>query len=96
MIHSAATRSEQPFRCGRGGGNACRAANHHDDQLIGIEKTLGDAAHIFRGHRLDIAVAFLKVIRTEALLLDPDKLVVVVVGRPAGVTATAPAPEGLF
>lgn len=34
--------------------------------------------------------------RVARRLLDPDKLIVVVVGRPAGVTATAPVPEGLF
>ncbi len=34
--------------------------------------------------------------RVAKRLLDPAKLLVVVVGKPAGVTATAPAPEGLF
>jgi zinc protease len=42
------------------------------------------------------AVTLDEVRRVAKRLLDPDKLTFAVVGRPDGVTATQPAPEGLF
>ena len=42
------------------------------------------------------AVTLDDVKRVAKKLLDPDKLSFVIVGRPEGVTATQPAPEGLF
>ena len=42
------------------------------------------------------AVTLDDVKRVAKQLLDPDKLTFVIVGRPEGVTATQPAPEGLF
>jgi zinc protease len=42
------------------------------------------------------AVTLADVKRVAKTLLDPDKLTFVIVGEPDGVTATMPAPEGLF
>lgn len=42
------------------------------------------------------AVTLDEVRRVAKRLLDPDKLTFAVVGRPEGITATQPAPEGLF
>jgi zinc protease len=42
------------------------------------------------------AVTLADVKRVAKTLLDPDKLTFVIVGEPDGITATLPAPEGLF
>jgi zinc protease len=66
------------------------------DILVAVqEEGFGSDYFVMRNSYVE-AVTADDVKRVAKRLLDPAKLLVVVVGKPAGVTATAPAPEGLF
>lgn len=66
------------------------------ENLVGIKLQGFGSDYFAKRNSYVEAVTAEDVRRVAKRLLDPDKLIVVVVGRPAGVTATAPAPEGLF
>jgi zinc protease len=66
------------------------------DILVGIQLQGFGSDYFEKRNSYVEAVTADDVRRVAKRLLDPSKLLFVVVGRPAGVTATAPAPEGLF
>jgi len=66
------------------------------DILVGIQQQGFGSDYFEKRNSYVEAVTPEDVRRVAKRLLDPNKLIVVVVGRPAGITATAPAPEGLF
>jgi zinc protease len=66
------------------------------DILVGVQEEGFGADYFAKRNSYVEAVTADDVKRVAKRLLDPAKLLVVVVGKPAGVAATAPAPEGLF
>ena len=66
------------------------------DILVAVQEQDFGADYFVKRNSYVDAVTADDVKRVAKRLLDPAKLLVVVVGKPAGVTATAPAPEGLF
>jgi zinc protease len=66
------------------------------DILVGIQQQGFGSDYFEKRNSYVEAVTPEDVRRVAKRLLDADKLIVVVVGQPAGVTPTAPAPEGLF
>ena len=73
------------------------SSQRHRHTLVAVQLEEGFRADYFsEAQRYVEAVTLEDVKRVAKRLLDPAKLLIVVVGKPAGVTATAPAPEGLF
>ena len=66
------------------------------DILVGIQQQGFGSDYFEKRNSYVEAVTADDVRRVAKKLLDSNKLIVVVVGQPAGVTGTAPAPEGLF
>jgi zinc protease len=66
------------------------------DILVGIQQQGFGSDYFERRNSYVEAVTADDVRRVAKRLLDSNKLIVVVVGKPAGVAATAPTPEGLF
>jgi zinc protease len=65
-------------------------------QLVGVQLQGFPSDYFSQRNGYVNAVTLDDVRRVAMKLLDPDKLTFVIVGRPEGVTATQPAPEGLF